>query len=75
MNLCKVPGKKVSGKKPGNKNFGKNVSIFQSPRTKCHCKFSGNKIIKVQEKIYPKKRKPKKKSLVCENEVKSETFS
>ena len=36
MNLCKkVTGKKVSEKKPGNKNFGKKVPIF---RTKRHWK-------------------------------------
>jgi len=33
-------GKKVSGKKPENKNFGKKVPIFRSPRTKCHWKES-----------------------------------
>ena len=30
-NLCKkVPGKKVSGKKPGNKNFGKSPNFLKS---------------------------------------------
>ena len=32
MNLYKkVPGKTVSEKKPGNKNFGKKIRIFSSP--------------------------------------------
>ena len=38
-NLCKkVTGKKDSEKKSGNKNFGKKVTNFWSPRTKCHWK-------------------------------------
>ena len=34
--MLEVTGKKVPGKKPGNKNFGKEVPIFRSPRTKWH---------------------------------------
>ncbi len=37
-NLCKkVPGKKVSEKKPGNKNFGKKSEFYQV-LGKCHWK-------------------------------------
>jgi len=42
VNLCKkVPGKKVSGKKPGNNNFGIKVRIFSSLRKNV----TGNKVL------------------------------
>ena len=42
MNLCKKgPGKKVSGKKPGNKNFGKKSEFSQVPAKKV----TGNKVL------------------------------
>ena len=85
--LCKkVPGKKVSAKKPGNKNLGKKSEFFQVlgkndtenkilsfrwlglfflNSMKAANKVSGNKITgtEVLMKIYPKKKKTKKKFL------------
>ena len=34
--MSESAGKKVSGKKPGIKNFGKKFQIFSSPWKKCH---------------------------------------